>query len=666
MGDNKEQGNNPSVRIWLCGPFRIEWIDPATGETLPAQQDEQGRDVAQTHALLKLLLCQPERQAHRDWIMEQFWPDHDSTIATHRIENICSSLRKLLTPPTGGESLLRSQRGRRNRGTLYTLADYPQIWVDSDAIAWNIQQAARMDRFGDESLPFWQRAFDLLTRGPLLADEPYAEWVTERRELHEGFYRQCVHALSQLYMARYGEAGKAEALLLLRTYWQKHKTDEDALRPLLELLGEQERYQEAEAYYQQFLCALAELNPTEDGKPRKPDARTSDIHDYLGTKQIQRRPIIGTHSLLHGIDERYIPFSPVISQDIIGESQSPSPILPGLALESDNETVKRREATRTIAAFGLQLLGLPVREQFIQSLITTLSVNEETLAHLEQLGDVCWRLANDSQAMMVAQILPTFLPKLTLLAGQPSPHQRKIASLVTRGYILAAEVEKKNVPLMQSYCEYAVIYSQITDDNCIKADALRQKATIALIAKEPSHAVMTYQQALPMVEKVSPLLRSRIYLGTGSAYARSGQKQEALRYLGLAHDSYPDLPEDDPAFLYLATSSDKAALHLYEALTYSDLQQPKDAWNVLMQVDGIQPKIPMVESTRIEFLNLQAKTAGLSGDMERSCEYLRASVKAAKKSGYEIWVQEAYDVYLTLCQIWPYEKQVKSLAMLFQ
>ena len=251
----------PLVRIWLCGPFRIEWLDPATGEALPAQQDEQGRDVTQTHALLKLLLCQPERQAHRDWIMEQFWPDHDCSIATHRIENICSSLRKLLTPPTSGESLLRSQRGRKNRGTLYALAAYPQIWVDSDAIAWNVEQAARMERFGDESLPFWQRAFDLLTRGPLLSDEPYADWVTERRELHDGSYRQCVHALSQLYMARYGKAGKSEALLLLRTYWQQHKTDEDALRPLLELLGEQERYQEAEEYYRNF-CRLL-LNSTQ-------------------------------------------------------------------------------------------------------------------------------------------------------------------------------------------------------------------------------------------------------------------------------------------------------------------------------------------------------------------------------------------------------------------
>ena len=278
----------PSVRIWLCGPFRIEWVDPATGEALPAQQEEQGRDVAQTHALLKLLLCQPERQAHRDWIMEQFWPDHDSSLATHRIENICSRLRKLLTPLTGGESLLRSHvAGRAGARSIRLQPTHRSGWIVMP-LPGMLSKRARMDRFGDESLPFWQRAFDLLTRGPLLCDEPYADWVTERREMHEGYYRQCVHTLSQLYMARYGKAGKAEALLLLRTYWQQHKSRRRRLTPLLELLGEQERYQEAEEYYQQFLYALAELNPTEDGKPREPDARTRDIHDYLGTKQIQR------------------------------------------------------------------------------------------------------------------------------------------------------------------------------------------------------------------------------------------------------------------------------------------------------------------------------------------------------------------------------------------
>ena len=348
-------------------------------------------------------------------------------------------------------------------------------------------------------------------------------------------------------------------------------------------------------------------------------------------------------------------------------------------LESD-ESVKRREAARAIGTFGIQILGVPFWEQPSQTSLVSYSssslynflltasspLNNETLDHLEQLGDVCWRLANDNQESIVAQILPSYLPKLTLLAGHPSPYQSKIACLVTRGYILAAEVEKKHIAAMQAYCDYAVNYSQMTHDDTIKVDALRQKATIALIAKEPSKATVIYQQALPIVSNVSPLLRSRIYLGLASAYARNGQKQEALRYLGLARENYPGTPEDDPTFLYLRTSSNRAAFHLYEALTYSDLQQPSASWDVLMKVDGMQPKIPVLESARIEVLNLQAKTAALLNNMEQSHEYLAASVKAAKESGYTIWVEEAYDVYLTLCQIWPQEKLIKNLVALFR
>lgn len=81
-----------------------------------------------------------------------------------------------------------------------------------------------------------------------MPDERYSDWVQPRRERLQGQYRQCVHRVVQCFR----EIGAYEqALLRLRNYWQGHKTDEDALRPLLEMLGERERYQEAEEYYEQ-------------------------------------------------------------------------------------------------------------------------------------------------------------------------------------------------------------------------------------------------------------------------------------------------------------------------------------------------------------------------------------------------------------------------------
>jgi len=290
---------------------------------------------------------------------------------------------------------------------------------------------------------------------------------------------------------------------------------------------------------------------------------------------------------------------------------------------------------------------------------------EETITHLEQLNDTLWHLVNDDQTKIVMQMLASYLPQMAAFAKEPSPNQKRIARLVASGYILAAEAEKENVSELEKYCEQAITYSQLAEDEIVQVDALRQGATISLIAKRPLKSLHLYQQAVPLVDRVSPLLRSRIYLGLALAQARCQQTQPALEALEMAHEHYPSQPENDPVFRYLAPSSSLSALHLYEALTYTDLQQPELAWNALMQVDGIHPKIPTTESTRLEVLNLQAKTAASLGDLEKSCFYLQASVQAAKSGGYRIWQEEAYDVYLFLLQTWPHEKVVKNLLQPF-
>ncbi len=209
----------PLLRVWLCGPFRMAWIDPATGQTVPAVDPRSGgRDRAAAISLLALLLCQPNRQAHRDWLMEQFWPERSWEAAVHRLENIFSCLRGLLRPPGGGESLARSVTSKKTGGSSYRLDAFPTLWVDVDALTWHVEQAARMERFGENPLSFWEQAFALFQRGPFLADNPYATWITEQRGRLEGDGRQCVHALARLYLASSGQVGTAEALVLLRTY----------------------------------------------------------------------------------------------------------------------------------------------------------------------------------------------------------------------------------------------------------------------------------------------------------------------------------------------------------------------------------------------------------------------------------------------------------------
>jgi DNA-binding SARP family transcriptional activator len=265
------------IRISIFGPLTIEWEGQAT--PFPAER-LLGRGAAPALSLLKALLCQPHRFALRDWLMEQFWPNTTRSRAEERLDDVASGLRTLLRPPESQAKILHYVYGGPGSGSGYRLEGYPYIWVDADAFVWNVEQAARMERFGDDPLPLWERAYELAKCGTFLPEEVYSDWAKEWREVLEGHYRQCVHRLAHVLRER---GAHEEALLRLRTYWQAHSTDEDALRPLMECLGEQERYQEAEEYYQQCMLALEEV---ESG--RRPDPRTQDIHEFLHTKQIQR------------------------------------------------------------------------------------------------------------------------------------------------------------------------------------------------------------------------------------------------------------------------------------------------------------------------------------------------------------------------------------------
>jgi DNA-binding SARP family transcriptional activator len=242
-----------------------------------------GKGATPALSLLKLLICQPHRSASRDWILEQFWPETESSKAEGRIDDVASHVRMLLSSPSGKkEPFLPYMRNSKNSGGHYRLTAYPLIWVDADAFEWYIEQAARLDRFGHDSLSLWERAYQLAARGTFLPEEQYSDWVLARRERVEGQYRQCVHRLVHLLR----EVGAyEEALLRLRGYWQQHQTDEDALRVLVEMLGERERYQEAEGYYEQTRVALER-----DG--REFDAKTRDVMEVVRTLQIRRIPTV--------------------------------------------------------------------------------------------------------------------------------------------------------------------------------------------------------------------------------------------------------------------------------------------------------------------------------------------------------------------------------------
>lgn len=294
----------PLARISACGMLTIDLlqdvvsVDPPRGRYVTLSTSTlQGRGVNSAISLLKLLVSRPHRFASKDWLVEQMRrsasPDEEEEEGgpgIGRLDNVASLLRTLLVsvlqPREDLEQvrllLLSFLRTGRESGPGYQLAAYPLIWLDTDAIAWNVERGALLDSFGDEhALPLWERAYELVSRGAYLIDERYSDWAQEPRQQMQGYLRQCVRVLTRRYLSLFGERGEERAILLLRTYVLEHPTEEDALRPLMELLGKRECFQEALDYYQR-LCELLE----EEG--REPDPRTKKIGLYVQTRKLQR------------------------------------------------------------------------------------------------------------------------------------------------------------------------------------------------------------------------------------------------------------------------------------------------------------------------------------------------------------------------------------------
>jgi tetratricopeptide (TPR) repeat protein len=307
----------PLVRLSTCGCLMIEVLeevlsfDPPQARYRRLSPDNlRGRGIAPALTFLKLLLSQPRRYAKKDFLREHLSRLDEEAATDDRVDDVASLLRGLLYPSPNKETpedrkrrdkvrklLVAYVHGSKGSGGGFCLGEYPLVWVDTDALAYHVTFAARMDRFRDpNALPSWERAYHLASGGPYLPDEVYSDWTNGLREEVEGYLRQSVHALSRLYLACYGEAGEEELQIILRNYWLAHKTDEDVLRPLMELLGKQERYGEALDYYTQCEAALQEQELTKGDTPCLPDERTCDIAEYLRTKQIQRERATSLHS----------------------------------------------------------------------------------------------------------------------------------------------------------------------------------------------------------------------------------------------------------------------------------------------------------------------------------------------------------------------------------
>jgi hypothetical protein len=721
----------PFLRITTCGLLTIEVVEEVVSTEPPLAQytsltPEQlrGRGTAPALTLLKLLLSCPERFALKDWLMNQFCRDRE-LFSNVRLDNIASQLRSLVCPSAYEglrKHLVTLVRSSPVSGDGYQLAAYPLIWTDIDALTKNAEQAARMERFGDDPLPFWERVYALVKRGVYLPDEVYSDWSAIRRGEISGVLRQSVQALARLYLLRHGKSGEEEALLLLRSYWLEHPREEDVLRPLMELLGQRECYQEALDHFQHLQALLEEEN-------QQPDPRTLDIVAFLRAKQIQRTNAneaavsVTMWAEQHSSPVKADPLSQNIFHSHISavrQPLEPNMCIPAptayvqmLPLELDSEdtatwfgvrlahifnfihqwskqamscdilqmlidreiamfddiretseskafTLSRRQALITLASLPTMLTSLVQTQSF-------LLLPEEFLPQCAASITACWHLLRGKEFLLAEKLLARYLPTLADLAHQSKSYQSTAANLASQGYRLMGilALHRNNPQARTAYWEQAVHFAEITGTPNVLAAAL---ISLAYHDNDPEKALTLYQRGMSFKQDLSPLILTRLYARLAVTSAQLVQEAEALEYLRLAREHYPASPEKDLAFLYAEFVP--ASLTMEKGLTYLTLahhihprRYAQQAWETFAEeTDNSQIQASAPTRTHYEIINHQAATTLVLNDLEAFCERLEQGIHGARllQSGQRR--QETILLYKKARQLWPNEARIHSLA----
>ena len=509
------------LRVFTLGRFAIEWVDHVSGQVTPLPPERlHGQNAANALGLLKALLCCPERFATRDWLLEQFWPNSRQKSAEERLTDVVSSLRGLLRPDGSSAMFVHFVHGTNGRGAGFRLDDYPQLWCDADAFEWYVKHALLLDQRGQDSTVCWERAYHLAERGMYLPEQVYEEWATPKREYLMGVQRDCV----QRWIALLRQMGHLdEAILRLRAYWLEHLTDEDALRPLLELLGERERFGEAETSYQKARAVLRE-----DGQTL--DTRTTETIEMVRALQIRRKPgseIAATHLKLPASfsppqTQRIIPAAPEIHEISVKRVSRDA--------EKDEGNTKRRELFHLLNSAGIALaLSFPsVQWDRIEGALSQSSRLDETvLQDLATVNRSLWSLflAAPTKSFVLDSALGHVKTLVQFLRDSHSQasHQQLYA-LASEMSQLVGEIffDLHDHEAAQSCYTFAALAAKEASAYDLWSCALVRHAFLPLYTKHYSDALRLLQEASRLSSRGDAALPTSCWVAAVEAEAQSG------------------------------------------------------------------------------------------------------------------------------------------------
>lgn len=309
------------------------------------------------------------------------------------------------------------------------------------------------------------------------------------------------------------------------------------------------------------------------------------------------------------------------------------------------------------------LAGLPVAMLGLSSVSDMLSLPvEESLPMYVTAVPAAWKLYFDGHIAEVASILPDYISHLTSLTEHTSRYHETAISLLSQAHQLGSLVvlENEDFGASMAHNKKALSYSQSIDNPDIQLAAYIRQANTLYYRQRWPQMLQTYEEALQTVsiKQASPLVQGRIYSGYGASLCKfEGREQEARRYMAMAHEIFPDQPENDPSYIYM--NATQYILHLNDMITLLDI---KDAKNAKEALDQASLHVPNLTSPRgVELLNHKAMVASALGDLEETYQHLQQSITLSKSLGSDLYISSARDIIEALPTQWQKEKQVKQL-----
>lgn len=337
----------------------------------------------------------------------------------------------------------------------------------------------------------------------------------------------------------------------------------------------------------------------------------------------------------------------------------------------DNNVVKYDPSRRAALRQLLHVMGMATLlprepeawERLSSAMTAPTTMNAHVFNHFHKLVEGCWGLCNAGEMDMAEQLLSHVLPKMIYLA----PYHSEAALVAAQGLRLRSILCAHQLKLadMVPLCQQAVIFARQSNDSNTLSAALNGLAVAFKYVNQLEVSFKTYQEALYYSDQASPLLRSRVHAGAAAAFAQRGRGQEALFYIGLAYENFPDHSEDDPNFL----SADNGIFMLayYEGLTYLALSQPKEAERAFESYKHHSANTTIPERNRLEIVNHLGRAAIMSNNLERYVQCLEEGLTGA----IALQSKKRFDEALTIYQQntpkeWKQEPRIRQIAERFQ